>query len=151
MEGYLDSLGVISDQQKDLDLKNYYLSKSIELKPQSQTVKSVDSWRRLLSERLELIESRYKADKAELFDLVSISYLDNGVDFSELISAYEQSEVASQITKEIEALSKVSYKIADARVNFRDEERSLSSLKEATDLVEQTEEESEKKSDDERN
>jgi hypothetical protein len=136
MEGYLAQLGEISTQQKDLDLKNYFLSKSIELTPQSQTVKSVDSWRRLLSERLELIESRYKADKADLFDLVSISYLDNGTDFQELVEAYELSGDAGNLGKELEALNEVSYKIADARINFTDTDRSVGSLEEADELVE---------------
>ncbi|MBL4703934.1 MAG: hypothetical protein JKY54_05405, partial [Flavobacteriales bacterium] len=140
MEGYLEQLGTISDQQKDLDLKNYYLSKSIELKPQSQTVKSVDSWRRLLSERLELIENRYKVDKADLFDLVSISYLDNGCDFQELIEAYEKSGGSGGLTKDLEALNEVSYKISDARINFRDTERAVESLNEADLLVEGIEE-----------
>lgn len=145
MEGYLNALGTISEQQKDLDLKNYYLSKSIELKPQSQTVKSVDSWRRLLSERLELIESRYKADKAELFDLVSISYLDNGTDFKELVHAYDQSAELGEISLETEALNQVAYKIADARVNFRDEERSMKSLKLAQEALNAIDTQSNKK------
>ncbi len=135
MEGYLETLGNISSKEQDLDLRNYYLSKSIELKPQSQTVKSVNAWRKLISERAELIESRYKADKAELFDLVSISYLDNGTDYKELVQSHREEEGLNEISLELEKLNAASYKIADARITFNNLDQSLKALREAEELI----------------
>ena len=142
MEGYLDNLGVTARKDKDLDLTNFYLSKSLEIKSQSQTAKSVDKWRELLEDKLQVVEARYTADKAELFDLASINFLDSGSDLKQLI---EGNPDDTEVVLETETLAKASYKVAASRVNFLDRDRSLSSLDEAESIVESVEADSRKK------
>ncbi len=132
---YVAGLGKNTDSIKDYGLNQYFLDQSLDLAAKDQTIKGVSSWRELITKKMGSVHGHYQSVMANMYDLVSSSYLDDSSELKEFVTEYNQeSKISAQIELSGVHVRSALFRLAQARFNFLDKQIFQFAIEEAKRL-----------------